>query len=119
MSTLIEKVRDGEFILSEANGTRSREKTYLNSAAPAMVSGTAVGVITSEGDYTIYNNSATNGSEVCAGILYTSVGPGPADRTVVIIKRDAEVSAEKLIGVDANAKADLLAAGIVVRGSAS
>lgn len=118
MSTLIEKVRDGEFILSEANGTRSRETVVIDSSAPAMLSGTAVGVVTADGEYTTYNDGATDGSEVCAGILYTSVGAGPADRKGVVIKRDAEVSAEKLIGVDANAKADLLALGIVLRGSA-
>lgn len=116
MNPLIEGVRNGEFILSEANGTRSRETVIVSASAPAMVSGTAVGVISATGHYTKYDNAATDGSQTCKGVLYTGVQDIATTQKAVVIARDAEISFQRTAGIDSNAQADLLALGIAVRG---
>lgn len=105
----------GEFILSEGNGTISREEVTIAAAAAAMVAGTVVGKITASGKYAAYNNAAGDGTEVAAGILYTNVPDSAADQKAVIIARDAEVMEAELTGCDAAGKADLKALGIICR----
>lgn len=115
MPTLTEKTRNGEFLLSESNGSFSRELLTIVAAAPAMVSGTVLGRIAASGKYTAYNNGASDGTEVARGVLYTSVDDTATDQNAVVIVRDAEVAAAKLVGSDTPGVADLLAIGIVVR----
>lgn len=112
---MTEARRTGEFLLSEATGTRSREEVTIAAAAAALVAGTVVGKITASGKYVAYSNGASDGSETAAGILYAAVADSAADQKAVIIARDAEVAETHLTGSDANGKADLLALGIIVR----
>ena len=105
----------GEFLLSEANGTRSREQVTIAAAAPAMVAGTVLGKITASGKYTAYSNAASDGTEVAAGVLLYNVANSAADQKAVVIARDAEVQGSVLTGNDANGTADLAAIGIIVR----
>lgn len=115
MATLTEARRTGEFIISEANGTRSREKVTIAAAAAALAAGTVLGKITASGKYVAYSNGAADGTEVAAGILYAPVGDSAADQPGVMICRDAEVAAIFLTGSDAPAKVDLAALGVIVR----
>lgn len=105
----------GEFLLSEANGTRSREEVVIAAAAGAMVPGTLVGKITASGKYVAYSNGAADGTQTAAGVLYHAVADTAADQKAVIIARDAEVNGDELTGSDAAGVADLLALGIIVR----
>lgn len=115
MTNLVEGIHTGEFLLSEANGTQSREAAIVAAAAPAMVSGTVVGKITASGKWTNYNNAASDGSEVARGVLYTQVANLTVDQKAVVIVRQAEVSSARLTGSDTAAVSDLLALGIIVR----
>lgn len=115
MATKTEARRTGEFILSEANGTRSREQIVIDASAGAMVAGTVVSKLTATGKYVAYDDVGTDGTEAAAGILYAAVADLTADQAAVIIARDAEVSEILLTGYNANAKADLAALGIIVR----
>lgn len=114
-TTKTEARRTGEFILSEANGTRSREEVTIAAAAGAMDVGTLVGKITATGKYVAYSNAASDGSEVAAGILYAAVPDLAVDQKGVIIARDAEVVAARLTGSDTPGLADLKAVGIIAR----
>lgn len=104
-----------EFLLSEGNGSISREQVVISSTAAAMVPGTVVGKITATGEYVAYSNAASDGSEVAAGVLYAGVKDSAADQSAVIIARHAEVIASELTGLDTTGKADLLALGIICR----
>lgn len=115
MATMTEARRTGEFLISEANGTRSREEVIIAAAAGALVAGTVVGKITASGKYVAYSNAAADGTEVAAGVLYAGVGDLAADQPAVIINCDAEVTEVHLTGIDANGKADLALLGIKVR----
>lgn len=115
MSVLTEGKYTAEFLLSEGNGSISREQVVIAAAAGAMVPGTVVGKITASGKYVAYSNAAADGSEVAAGILYRAVDDAAADQDAVIIARHAEVSEAELTGLDAPGKADLAALGIICR----
>jgi hypothetical protein len=115
MTILTEGKHTGEFILSEGNGTISREEVTVAAAAAALAAGTVMGKITASGKYVAYNNAASDGSEVAAGILYTNVPDSAADQKAVIIARQAEVLNSALTGIDAPGKVDLAALGIIVR----
>lgn len=105
----------GEFLLSEANGTRSREQINIDSTAGALVPGTLLGKLTTGGDHVAYNNGASDGSQTCVGILYAFAPDSTSDQKAVMIARDAEVQESELTGLDTAGRADLAALGIIVR----
>lgn len=106
----------GEFLLSEGNGYFSRETVTIASEAGAMVSGTVLGKVTATGEYRAYDNAdSPAGVGTAAAILYTAVEDQTVDQKAVVIARHAEVAEDRLTGFDANARADLLALGIIVR----
>lgn len=115
----------GEFILSEAPGSRSRDNVVVTvGAGVTLKAGQALGKITASGKYVPYNNAAADGSQAVAGILYaelSNAGGAPADVAGVIVNTDAEVRSADIEwnGQDAAAQtaglADLLALGIKAR----
>lgn len=115
MATLNETMHAGEFIVSEANGTRSREEVVIAAAAAAMPAGQVLGKITASGKYTVYNNGAADGTEVARAILYAPAVDSAADQKAAVIMRDAEVDESLLTGLDATGKTDLEAIGIIFR----
>lgn len=111
----------GEFIVSEANGTRSRGVVTVVSGQN-LVAGAVVGKITASGKYKEYDNGASDGSEVAAAILFDNVDATSGDKSGVVLVRDCEVNAAELTwksgqsGADITAgKADLAALGIIAR----
>lgn len=72
--------------------------------------------------YVEHDPAATDGSETASGILFDACDASSADKTCVVIKRDAEVNTADLVwksGMTSDEKtagrADLLALGIVCR----
>jgi hypothetical protein len=121
MTAISEGAHPGEFILSEANGHRSRENATLITGQN-LGAGAVLGKITATGKYTGYDNGAGDGSQAAAGILYAAVDATNADMDCVVIVRHAEVIGDALdfdagmSGADQTAAtADLLALGIIVR----
>ena len=117
---IVEPARTGEFILSEANGSRSRENITLASTVGALQPGTVLGIVAASGEYVPLNLSASDGSEQAAGILYNHADGASADAVAVV--RDAEVKSDLLIwpnGITDAQKAaalgQLAATGIVAR----
>lgn len=112
---LTEARRTGEFLISEANGTRSREEVTIDATAGAMVAGTVVSKLATGGTYVAYDDEGTDGSETAAGVLYRAVPDATGEQKAVILARDCEVAEVHLTGFNANARADLAALGIIVR----
>lgn len=114
-----------EFLLSEANGSRSRTTvTVTVGASTTFAVGSVMGQVTASGKYVLYDNAASDGREVAAGILHGEIvnSGSAADFAGVIIDRDAEVRNDDLTwkdGLSADDKtagrADLLALGIKCR----
>lgn len=120
MSNLTQGQNRGEFIVSEANGGRSRSVETLLTGEN-LEAGRVVAKITASGKYVAYDNVGADGSEVAAGIMYDNVDATAADKDAVILLRDAEVNLSELKwgAVDGAGQtagiADLLALGIVTR----
>lgn len=120
MSSKTEYPRTGDFLLSEANGTYSRENVILD--AGSLAAGTVLGKLTASGKYVLLAPAAADGSEDATGILWARADATAADAAIVVIARDAEVKADALIWPAAitgpqktAAIAQLNALGIVLR----
>jgi len=103
-----------EFLLSEANGTQSRDQITVASGQN-LTAGTVIGKITADGKYAAYADGASDGTETAAGIILADVDASAADAEGVIINGNAEVSGDLLVGNDANGTADLEALKIKIR----
>lgn len=123
MDTKTEGQRDLAFLLSEANGNRSRHAVTIVSGAGVLAAGTVLGKITASGKYTASPHSGADGSETAVAVLAYAADATAADVTAVVVIRDAEVKAAELAyaasvddGTKRTAKATQLAAvGIIVR----
>ena len=68
MTVLVETRHPAEFILSEANGQRSREAITIASGAGIIAAGTVLGKVTASGKYVASAVGASDGSQVPAAI---------------------------------------------------
>ena len=121
MAILSEGKHTGEFIVSQANGARSRGTGTVLSGETLEV-GELVGIVTASGKYAAYDNGADDGRETVAGISYAEVDASSGDVTgAVFVLRDAEVRATDLTyntavaGEITTANTELEALGIIVR----
>ena len=100
----VEGFHSHEFIMSEANGTRSRLVGVVTAPADGLAAGTVMGRLTSDGTYVAYDAGGSNGSEVAAGVLLNPASEGTTSN--VIFARDGEVAQNALTYPDgANAAA--------------
>ena len=121
MATLTETRHNANFLVSEANGYRSRATGTVEGGAAGLVAGTLLGVRTSGGNYIRHDADAADGSQTVAGILYEEIGiDEELERTIIV--RDAEVNKNHLTYEDAAdageiiaADAALLTLGIIAR----
>lgn len=121
MTVLTEGRHTAEYILSEANGHRSREVGTLL-AGNKLVPGTVLGRITASSKLTVLTPGASDGSQTAAGVLYDDVDATSADKAAVYTARDSEVKGLALTwpaGISAPNKTaaitELAALGIIVR----
>ena len=118
MTALTEGRHAGEFILSEANGQRSREAVTIDTGQN-LQAGAVLGKLTSGGNYAQYDDGASDGTQAAAAILLADCDATDADVEAAVIIRDAEVMGPMLgylTGADeAAAIVDLAALGIIVR----
>ncbi len=126
MSTKSEGRHTAEFLISEANGTRSRDQvTVTVPASTTLKPGLVLAKVTASGKYVPYDDDASDGRESAAGVLYhelVNASDAPADADATVITSDAEVRRADLEwdeSIDAGEKtsglADLLALGIKAR----
>ena len=105
-----------EFLLSEGNGSISREVGILAAHVASINPGTVLGKVTATGHLVPYSNAAVDGSQTAVGVLYAKAPISAAPHDVTYIARSAEVTGLELTGIDAAAVVELEARGIVVRG---
>ncbi len=115
MTIKTEGFHAGEFLLSEATGTRSREEITLAASTAVLPAGQVLGRITASGLYAAYDPAASDGREAATAVLWSPLGISTQTQRSVAIVRDAEVKRGCLTGLDADAEALLVAFGIIVR----
>ena len=92
MTVYTEGRHAAEFVLSEANGGRSRDNITIVSGAGVVKAGTVLGKITTGGKYTPSPATGADGSQTGAAINLYEVDATSADVAVAAIVRDAEVN---------------------------
>ena len=115
--------RDAEYLISEANGRRSRDRIILSTAA-RVEPGTVLGRL-ANGKYVVFDEDASTGAEEAHGILYAGAGAAAesaVDVDAVAHVRDCEIQSAALIwpesaeaGDKTAALAELKALGIIAR----
>ena len=108
MATLISEGRyASDWLKREADSHFSREEVVIVSGAGIVKTGTVVGKITASGKYKPVTVAAVDGSEDPAGILLETVDATSADKTAVIIARDAIVVHQGLLyGADVDSSGE-------------
>ena len=99
MPTLTEGPHKGEFIVSEGNGSISREVVTIL-AGRTLAPGTVLGRVTSSGKYRDLDPALNNGAEVAAAILHDAADASGGDVTAVAVVRLAEVNAAEIVWPD-------------------
>lgn len=122
MTTLTEGMHEGEFIGELAMGIGYHVDELTLVSGQNLAAGRVVGKITASGKYTAYDNTASDGSEVAAGVMYAAVNASSGDVTNArIVRRGPGILNANDLGWGSNdatgiaaGKADLLALGIKV-----
>lgn len=111
--------RTGEHVLSEANGSRSREQGVL--AAGNLPAGTVL-ALDADGNYVQLAPTAANTTKNAVAVLYAAADASAAPVPCVVHARDCEVIGAQLewpAGITdpqtATATTNLAAAGIIIR----
>ncbi|NHC62185.1 head decoration protein [Paenalcaligenes suwonensis] len=111
-----QKPRAADFLMSEANGQRSRENIVVIGVETDLYAGQLL-ALRADGNYEPYKGPGDDEENPvkAAGVLYAGLPASTELRQAVCIKRDAEVAKELLIGLDKPAQFELAALGIVGR----
>lgn len=116
-----QKPRNTEFLLSEANGQRSRENIVLAPTDTELYSGQLL-ALNDAGQHVAYAGPKEVAGEpptfekvAVVGVLYAAAPASEVAQQAVKIARDAELDAHYLIGVDEDAEQSLSELGLIVR----
>lgn len=114
--------RTGHYLVSEANGFRSREVAIVASGSGKLDAGTVLGKVTATGKLKPLAPAASDGTQKAAAVLFEACDAAAADVRRTVTARDAEVQAAALVwpaGVTDPQKtaalAELAALGIAAR----
>ena len=122
-ATLTEGKHRGEYLVSEANGYRSRESITVESGQ-VLEPGEVLGQVSASGEYKTYDPGNADGSETAVAISFDHVDASAGAVKAPITARDAEVNAAELTWFDGASAAQKTTgldeleanAGIVARG---
>lgn len=116
MATKTETLHTAGFIVSEANGNRSRSQIEILAAeipAGGLAAGTVMGLMNAgDGTSGVYDDTDPL---TASGILVVGVDASASNVAATIIERDAEVNEDELTGIDAAGKIELATTGIIFR----
>ncbi|MDG6398683.1 head decoration protein [Pseudomonas quasicaspiana] len=114
MTNQREPMHAGEFLLSEAPGTISREAINV-AAGAALEPGQVLGLISLTGEFAPYDPLAEDGTENAVAILYGPLGESDVTRRGRAVVRLAEISEAHLTGLDPAAEKALTTHFLIVR----
>lgn len=106
MVAKVEKRGAGFYMVSEANGFRSREEITIIDGQELSV-GAVLGQITISGKYTEVDLVATDGSEDAVAVLFDEVVADGFDVAVAAHVRDCEVLGAELVYPDGSTGGDI------------
>ena len=108
-TTFTEGAAAAEFILSEANGSRSRDNITILSGQ-TIKAGNVLGKVTASGKYKLVTVAASDGSQNGVAVAIYDVDASGGDTYAAAIVRDAEVNKNLLTyGADVDTSPEQLA----------
>jgi type IV secretory pathway TrbL component len=110
--------RTAHYLVSEANGFRSREQVVIAGGAGVVRAGAVLGQVTASKKYVPYAPGAADGSQTAKAILYEGCDATSADIRRTVTARDTEVEGAALqwaAGVNDAQKTSALAALAALR----
>lgn len=121
MATYTEPGRALDFLLSEANGTLSRDTITLAAGTGTLAAGTVLGALAS-GKYASFDEDDSSDGPIVASCILCYATDVTAETTAAVIARFAEVDGAMLVWEGDNdagditaGTAELAANGIIVR----
>lgn len=87
----------GHYLISEANGYRSRDVGIIKSGSGVLLAGAVLGQVTATKKYAPYNPAANDGTQTACAILFEGCDATSADSERVLTRRDAEVVSALLV----------------------
>ncbi|CAK0768890.1 Bacteriophage lambda head decoration protein D [Gammaproteobacteria bacterium] len=96
MTIYTEPQRPFEFVLTEGDGTISRDTVTIASGNGELPAGMVLGKITASGKYAPYDNTAATGIEVARSVLLEPVDATSSDVSGAVLIRLAEVKTSAL-----------------------
>lgn len=81
---------NGEGLLSEATGSRSRAAITVASGAGIVAAGAVLGLVTASGKYVLSPATGADGSQTAVAIALYGCDATSADQKITAIVRDAE-----------------------------
>ena len=96
MTILKDSPGAGHFVLSEANGYRSRQRMTVG-LNQTLLAGQVLGKLTTGGDYVKLAPAASDGSQTVAGIAFDDYVTTTEKVDGVSFERDGEVTLDKLV----------------------
>lgn len=109
MATFTESRHAGEFILSEANGSRSRDNVTILTGQ-TLKAGSVLGKVTASGKYKLVTAAAADGSQNGVAVLIAPIDTTGGDAAAAVIARDAEVNKNTLTyGADVDTAPEIAA----------
>lgn len=103
MTTYTEPYRAFEALLSEGDGSISREVVTIKAGSGELAAGTVLGKITSGGKYEGYDDGNAGGSGSAVAVLMHAVdASGASDVSATVILRLAEVKYDALQWITGN-----------------
>lgn len=118
---LIEPTHAGEHTLSVSPGALSVETVTIAAGSGLLAPGTVLGVLSEGGEYQPFDETATDGSECAAAVLYHLADARTASAQATAIVRKSELSASLLVWPGSTAsgiaagESQLVAKGIILR----
>ena len=93
---ITETNRNGEVLLSEANGALSREVVTI-AAGQNLQAGAVLGKVSASGEYVAFDPAATDGSEAAAAVLLYDIDASAEAAKATAMVRLAEVASDLLV----------------------
>ena len=87
----------GHYIVSEADGYRSRDQVVIASTSGVLLPGAVLGKVTASGKYMPLAPAAADGTQTAAAVLFEGCDATAADVRRTATTRDSEVSAAALV----------------------
>ncbi len=92
---ITETNRNGEVLLSEANGALSRDVVTI-AVGQNLQAGAVLGKVSASGEYVALDPAANDGSEVAAAVLLYSTDASAGVIKATVLVRLAEVASDRL-----------------------